>query len=476
MDQNSLLLVVDLDGTLIKTDMLMESFLGLIKKNPLYIFKVLLWLLKGKAVLKSKIAHRVDIDVSVLPYNGEFIDYLREQKANGRSLALATATHTRYAEQIAEHLQLFDRIFATKSATNIAANNKAKILCDAYGEKQFVYAGNASPDFKVWKHSSNCVVIHSSNHFKEKANRLAPMEMDFIVQKPFLLEHLKACRIHQWIKNVLIFVPIFAAHAITDVGVLVNGLLAFLAFSLCASSAYLFNDLLDLDSDRHHSTKKKRPFAAGTLPVLHGLLLVPVLLTLTSVICMFLPSLFAMVLFGYFITTTVYSLTLKKYLMLDVIILAGLYTVRLLAGAAATGIQLSEWLLAFSMFIFLSLALVKRYTELMSLRLNHVNSDAKGRGYQVGDIELLASLGTASGYLSVLVIALYISDEKIQVMYQHSQFLWGICPLLLFWISRVWIIAHRGGMNDDPIVFAVTDPVSWFTAILMGIIFLIAVL
>ncbi len=476
MKDSLLPLVVDLDGTLIRTDLLVESFLGLIKKNPLYVFLVAIWILKGKRTLKAEIAKRVNLDVKVLPYNQALLDYLKEQKAQGRTLALATASHLKYADQVAKYLGLFDRVFATSEGKNIAAGNKAEVLCEAYGEKQFVYAGNAEPDLKVWKRSARSIVVGHSNHLHKQAESLAPVERRFQSAKPSLKVYLKACRLHQWVKNVLMFVPLVTAHKIFEVDLLISDILAFLAFSLCASSVYLLNDLLDLDADRQHKSKCKRPFASGTLPALHGILLIPVLLLVVLGLVVALPLNFAMVLVIYFIATTAYSFALKKRIMLDVIILAGLYTIRLVAGAAATGIALSQWLLAFSMFIFLSLALVKRYTELMDLRSRGVISEAKGRGYEVADIELLSSLGGASGYLSVLVLALYINSDSVQAMYHNSQILWAVCPLMLYWISRVWVIAHRGRMHDDPIIFAIKDSVSRYTVILIGAIFIGAIL
>ncbi len=475
MSKSSLALVVDLDGTLIKTDLLIESFLALIKRNPLYVFVVFLWVLKGKAVLKQEIAQRVELDVAVLPYNEELLVYLREQKAQGRTIALATASHKKFAEKIADHLGLFDRVFATDGVVNVASSNKAKQLCDVYGQKQFVYAGNAAPDLKVWEDSGAAIVVGPSKKLLRQAENIGDVEKHFPLPKPGIKRYLKACRVHQWVKNVLIFVPMFASHQVVDTTMLIHSALAFLAFSLCASSVYLLNDLLDLDADRHHKTKSKRPFAAGDIPALHGILLIPILLLFVAGLCLLLPPMFTLALLLYYVATTAYSFSLKQQIMLDVVVLAGLYTMRLLAGAAATGIELSSWLMAFSMFIFLSLAMVKRYTELVGLKAKGGAGSAKGRGYEVDDIALLSSLGGASGYISVLVMALYISSESVQSLYSHSQFLWAVCPILLYWISRVWIIAHRGNMHDDPIVFAMKDRTSRVTALLIGSVLLLAV-
>lgn len=468
-------LAVDLDGTLIKTDLLIESFLGLMKRSPLNIFRVVFWLLRGKATLKAEIARRVDIDVDVLPYNEALVAYLREQKAQGRRCTLATASHRKYADQVAGHLDLFDDVVATDGDLNLASSAKADALTELYGEGQFVYAGNAPPDFAVWKASGGAIVCGDAG-LARAAERHAPVELHLENRAPGLKDYVKACRLHQWLKNALIMVPLVAAHRVFELELLFNCILAFGAFSLCASSVYLMNDLLDLNADRHHRSKNQRPFASGAVPAVHGIFLIPVLLALVVAIATQLPLSFGIVLVVYYVATTAYSFSLKKRIMLDVIILAGLYTIRIIAGAAATGIPLSEWLLAFSMFIFLSLALVKRYTELVDLRARGEKLEARGRGYAVDDIELLASLGGASGYISVMVLALYINSELVNTMYTNPYVLWGICPLMLYWISRVWILAHRGQMHDDPIVFAIKDSVSRYTGVLIGVVVAFAVL
>ena len=470
MKNLALPVAVDLDGTLIKTDLLVESFLHLIKINPLYLVLVFVWLVKGKAVLKREIARRVELDVTVLPYHDPLLNYLREQKSQGRTIVLTTASHRKYAEQISAHLGLFDKVYATENK-NFSAQDKAVVLCNDFGEKQFVYAGGDKADLPVWEKSSHCIVVTHSDQLARNAERLAPLEKLFKDPYPSLKLYIRACRLHQWVKNALIFIPLIAAHKVLEVELVLNSFLAFLAFSLCASSVYLLNDLLDLEADRHHQKKRARPFAAGTIPALQGIFLIPVLLLMAVAIASMLPMAFSFVLMVYYLATTAYSFALKRHIMLDVMVLSGLYTVRIVAGSAATGIELSQWLLAFSMFIFLSLALVKRYTELMDLQARGEKLEAKGRGYAVDDIELLASLGGASGYLSVLVLALYINTDFVQSMYPSAQILWAICPLMLYWISRVWIIAHRGRMDDDPIVFAVKDPVSRYTVLAIGAIF-----
>lgn len=466
-------LVVDLDGTLIKSDLLLESFMGLIKANPLNIFWVFVWLLKGKAHLKAEIAKRVDIAVDLLPYNQQLIQYLRAEKESGRALLLATASHKRYAHSIAAHLKIFDEVLASDEVTNLSGRKKREALNALYGEKGYVYAGNANIDLLVWEHCSSAVVV-GSEKLVGKAAAKCTIEKHFQTSKPGIKTFIKALRVHQWVKNGLIFVPVLTSHNALNVEFIVLSLLAFVAFSFCASSVYFLNDLLDLNDDRRHATKRNRPFAAGTLSLLVGIIGTPILLLVSAFVCLFLPNEFVAVLLVYYVLTIAYSFNLKRLVMVDVVTLASLYTVRIVAGAAAISVTLSFWLLSFSVFVFLSLAIIKRYTELMKLKGKSATK-ALGRGYQVEDLELLSSLGGASGYISVLVLALYINSPDIKGLYTHPEMMWPACLIMLYWVSRVWIIAHRGNMDDDPIVFALKDKASMVCGILMGIFMMLAV-
>ncbi len=275
----------------------------------------------------------------------------------------------------------------------------------------------------------------------------------------------KAIRIHQWSKNILVFVPLVMAHRASDSHLLINALIAFFAFSFCASSVYLLNDLVDLESDKNHQTKKNRPFASGKLSVTFGKVLIPVFFVTSLLTSLNLPRDFLYLLSLYFIMTTAYSLSLKKKVLVDVILLASLYTIRIFAGATAVGVVISPWLLAFSMFFFLSLAFVKRYSELNLLHIGKSDFSV-GRGYMGKDLGLISNLGITSGYVSVLVMALYVSNEAGPLLYRKPHILWLICPLLLYWISRVWLLTRRGQMNGDPILFAITDRVSYFVGFL----------
>lgn len=451
-------IVVDLDGTLILSDLLIESFLVLIKQNPLSIFSVFLWLMKGKAYMKQEIARRAELAIDTLPFNEPLIQYLVQKKAEGYTIALATASHRKYADLIASHLKLFDEVFATEDGVNLSGARKRQRLNEAYGEKGYHYAGNAEVDLEVWQDSAAAIVVGNET-LALKARRITQIEAVFSSDNRKVKTWMKALRVHQWVKNGLIFVPLLASHQFDDSSAVFACLIAFLSFSLCASSVYLLNDLLDLKDDRLHQTKRNRPFAAGALNLVHGLLAAPGLLVVALLLATAVSLDFAIVLICYYILTFAYSFYLKRVVLIDVVTLASLYTVRIVAGAAAIAVPLTFWLLAFSIFVFLSLAIVKRYTELLALKEKSAKKTL-GRGYQVEDVELLSSLGGSSGYISVLVLALYINSSEVKALYDQPMLMWPICLVMLYWISRVWIIAHRGEMNDDPIVFALKDKVS----------------
>lgn len=470
-------LVVDLDGTLLKSDMLLETLLAFLRKWPARFYLPLFWLLRGgKAHLKANLAQDTFVDVGKLPFNQAVIDWLREEKSQGRCIILATATHRIYAEKISGHFGLFDRVLATEHKVNLSAQRKRDALVEVFGKEGFDYAGNSSDDVTVWEAADAAIVVDPEMGVAQRAGAVANVVKVIDTRKGVTKAWLKQLRVHQWLKNVLIFVPLVAAHEIDAPLLLSNVLLAFLFFSLCASSVYLLNDLLDLNEDRNHPRKKFRPFAAGTLSLKAGIIACPLLL-MTAFIgsFVFLPPMFTVGLALYYAVTLAYSLWLKRIVIIDVVTLAALYTIRIIAGSFATGLELTFWLLAFSMFMFLSLALVKRYAELRMVKAKGVEEKISGRGYYPGDLEMLSSMGAASGYLSVMVLALYIQDASTANLYSHPKYIWLACPLLLFWVSRTWMLTHRGHMHDDPVVFAVKDRVSLLTGALMALAFWLAV-
>jgi len=465
-------LVVDLDGTLIHTDLLVESFLALIKQNPLYIFAVLFWSLKGKAHLKRQISRRADLDVSVLPYHQELLGYLKEQRTRGRRIILATGTDEQIARQVADHLNLFDEVLGSDGTTNLSGRHKRDRLIEKFGEKKFDYAGDGRGDIPVWSSARKAILVDVPKNLMGLATRVAEVEQVFQARKKGIKPYIEALRLHQWLKNLLVFIPLVMAHRFLEPAFIAKTLIAFLAFGLCASSVYLLNDLIDLSADRHHPRKRERPFAAGEISPLFGLFASPWLLGLSLLLGLLLPPGFVWMLVIYYLLNLAYSFYFKQVVLLDVILLAGLYTMRIMAGSASIDIWPSSWLLAFSTFIFLSLALVKRYAELVIM--NAETGKVRVRGYQIIDKELLASLGSGSGYVAVLVLAIYISSGKAEILYTRHQFIWLLCPLLLYWISYVWLIAHRGAMVDDPLVFTLKDRVSRITIFLAGVVLLLA--
>ncbi len=446
-------LAVDLDGTLVRTDLLLESLLALLKQQPLFVFVLPLWLLKGKAYLKQQIARRVSLDVSTLPYRQDLLDELKVQRTQGRRIVLATACDMQIARQVADYLKLFDSTFASDGVTNLSGKYKRKRLVEEFGEKGFDYMGDHRNDRPVWAAAREAIVVED--------------------RRKSLVDYLRPLRFQHWLKNILVFVPLLAAQRFFETPLLEKAVLAFVAFGCFASSGYLFNDLFDLAADRHHPHKRLRPFASGDLPLSYGLLTIPVLIGLGCALGLLVSPLFLGILSIYLALTFTYSLHLRKVALLDVIILAGLYTMRLLAGSAAVAIWPSHWLLAFSTFLFFSLALVKRYGELVIMRGIEGNR-ASARGYELDDGELLAAMGVASGYLAVLVLALYINTDTAQAFYTRYQLIWFECPLLFYWVSHVWLIAHRGQMPDDPVVFAMSDRTSRILALLMLAVALVA--
>ena len=457
MSQSDQALCIDLDGTLLRSDLLYESLLALLASNPLYAFLIPFWLLQGKAALKRELAKRVTLDPAILPYDERVLQLLRTTAQRPR--VLCTASDRLLVEPIARHLGLFEEVMASDGSHNLAGRKKADALVQRFGAGKFDYAGNSNVDLLVWKFSGSALVINAPDSLAARAAKVTQVRSHLPAEKGGLMAWIRACRLYQWLKNLLVLVPLLTAHRFMEIGAVADALLAFLAFSLCASGVYLLNDLLDLAPDRQHPRKRTRPFASGNLPLLQGLIVAP-LLTLSGFALALLCNVeFALVLVGYYILTLSYSLKLKRVVMIDVVLLAALYTVRIIGGVVAIGGELSFWLLAFSMFTFLSLALLKRYTELESA-LSSGKEQAIGRGYAVADLPLIQSLGAAAGYIAVMVFALYINSPESLVLYSHPKILWLLCPVLLYWMSRVWVIAHRGEMHDDPIVFAATDRTS----------------
>jgi 4-hydroxybenzoate polyprenyltransferase len=469
---NQLPLCVDLDGTLTLADLSAESFLKAIRKAPWLLFLVPFWLLRGRSHLKDRLSRYADLDASVLPYDPRVVDLVRQAKRDRRLTVLITGSHRRYADLVSTYLGLFDEVCATNAQRNLTGSTKARHLEERFGIGGFEYVANGKIDLHVWQLAAAAVTVNAPQAVVSKVQKLGRPHIDLPGSRPSLRLWLKAIRIHQWAKNLLLFVPLFLAHRLLDVELLGSVVVGFVSFGCCASAAYVINDLIDLEADRVHLRKRNRPFAAGKLSAAAGIVCAVALLGIGIALAFTLPVAFRFVLAAYITTTFLYSFRLKIVPSLDVLLLAGLYTLRVIAGTFAAGLELSFWLLAFSMFMFLCLALIKRVAELVELRDRDSGTAAKihGREYNVQDIPVLQTMGACSGYLAVLVLALYINSSDVLELYDSPQLLWLIAPLLLLWVTRLWLVTTRGYMNEDPIFFAIKDPETWITAALTSLI------
>lgn len=468
-------LVIDLDGTLVATDTLWESLLCLIHQQPLVMLLIPFWSFKGRAGFKQQIVKRVELDVSKLPFRPEIIELINSAHLEGRSVILATASHKNVAENVAKHLGIFDKVIASTGQLNVKGTEKLDAIRELLGDQPFEYVGDSSADLPIWKAADVATVVMPTpklwNSLECVKNRKAIGQREEPIKSSAII---RTIRIHQWAKNLLLFVPLVLAHKINDGEAILFALIAFFAFSLCASATYIWNDLLDLPSDRLNNRKTNRPLAAGVLSIIEGVVISLVLLSASLITSlMLLPVEFTLMLVGYIVLTLSYSFYLKKKLMIDILILGGLYAYRILIGAVAISVVVSPWLLAFSIFFFLSLAFVKRFTELAKMS-KESKDKLPGRDYSPRDLDIIRSFGTNSGYISVLVMAFYINSPAVSQMYSSPNWLWLMCPVLLYWISRIWFLAERGQMHEDPILFAVRDKISFLVGAISGISFLLA--
>jgi 4-hydroxybenzoate polyprenyltransferase len=464
-------LFVDLDGTLLLTDTLAEMAVDFLKTGPWKAPLLLFWLMRGRAYLKSRLAESWTANPATLRVNQDVLDYLRAEHSSGRVLIRATASPERVARRIADHLGIFNSVLATSETVNLKGNRKAAAIRSLAGKK-FLYAGNSSADFPIWRQSAGAVLAGAPQHFGARLLREGiPIVASFPRPRKRLWRILRA---HQWVKNVLIFLPIATSHRFLDPPVLKIALTAFAAFSLTASAIYIANDILDVESDRGHLHKRLRPFASGSVPLAWGVIAAVVLVSGGAVLSLALPVNARWLLLAYVAATMAYSLKLKRMLFADVLALATFYTMRVLFGGAATGIQISSWTLAFFMFVFLALALTKRLSE---LRVKSATQDTAlpGRGYHVVDIPQITGLAAASSYASVVVFALYINSPEALTLYHHPERLWLICPFLIYWLSRFLLISNRGTLHHDPIVFATRDRGSYLVAACVAVIVLFSI-
>jgi 4-hydroxybenzoate polyprenyltransferase/phosphoserine phosphatase len=468
-------LCVDLDGTLVKSDTLMDSICILARANPASLVRLPLWLRHGKAAFKQAVTAQALLDAAHLPYNEPLLIYLREQAAAGRPIFLSTGADHALAERVSQHLGIFDAMFASDGRNNLTGPRKLQLLEDYFGRGGFGYIGNSGADLPLLAASADAMLANPNPGLRARLkHRGIRVQNTFQDRAPVAQSFGWALRLHQWAKNVLIFLPLLLAHA-AGLATLLHSVLAFFSFSLVASSTYIVNDLLDLASDRSHPTKRQRPFAAGDLSALSGILLSTALFAGGVLLARPLAGAFTAWLLIYCGVTLAYSLYFKRIVIVDVIILSALYTLRILAGAAAARVPISDWMAGFAIFFFFSLALVKRFSELENLRARGT-APTNGRGYLVHDMEQLRAFGTASAFASIVVFSLYINNPDVRNLYHHPQRLWLLTPLLIWWLSRVWLRASRGQMQEDPVVFALTDRASLLAGVVIFVIALSAAL
>lgn len=458
-------LVVDLDGTLTQTDTLVEAIFSFLKKNPLNLFILFYWLFSGRAEFKHRIASKSSFSVVNLPWREDFLIWLRMQHECGRTLILATAAHETTAAEAACHIGLFSQVISTTSGKNLKGTAKLEEIQKRVGAR-FSYAGDSAADLPIWDAAETAVLVGASNAVSRRVHESSNVEIEFTNERAGLRLWMRALRVHQWLKNLLLFAPLLAAFAFDDVEKICSAVIAFGSFSLAASATYIFNDLWDLESDRKHTRKRNRPFASAKIPILHGVAVAIGLLSIALTTACLVSFAFAGMVMAYIVLTTMYSWTLKHYVLLDVLMLALLYTFRVIAGSVATDIHITQWLLAFSVFMFFGLALVKRCAELKSLQLAQKSATA-GRDYQVQDLVVLWPLGIGASMCSIVVFGLYIGTPNATSTYSHADLLWLVGIGLLYWNARLWIKTARGEMHDDPIVFAVRDFGSRITLVTM---------
>lgn len=473
-DAREMPLCVDLDGTLILSNVTFESFLLLIKKQPLAILLCFFWLLRhGIACLKHQIALRAQPNPTLLPYNKDFLAYLQQEHQKSRSLLLVTASSQLIAKNIANHLGIFSQVIASSATVNMKGHHKRERLNQLFGEKKYDYAGNSSDDLAVWISARKAILVNPAPSLIQQAEKIASLEKIYSSPRHWFKHFFSILRVHHYAKNLLVFVPLITAHLYFDTTAILNSLLAFIIFCILASSAYLLNDLLDLEADRQHSTKHKRGFAAANVPLMFGMLGCPILFILAFLLSIPLSNYFLICLISYYTLTIFYSFYLKKIKFVDVLTLAILYTIRIIAGIAAIQASYSLWLITFSLFLFLSLAFIKRYSELKQIEQQQKMTTV-GRGYHVSDLKNLYRAGVASGYTSVVVLIGYINSAKVIMLYRYPNLLWLISFILLFWIARIWQLAKLGRITDDPVTFTLYDKTSWLLMLIACAIILIA--
>jgi 4-hydroxybenzoate polyprenyltransferase len=454
-------LCVDLDGTLIKTDLLLESLLAFAKQRRWGIFLILWWWLRGRSFLKRQLAANVKLPLEMLPYRRDVLDFVDGERQSGRQILLVTAADQGMAEKLSSHLGLFDAVYGSDGVVNLKGQAKAGFLAGMLGKGNFDYIGDSNADLPVWSVARAAYVV-GSEHLAQRARSKAPVLQLFPSTRFSFITWLRSIRLLHWTKNLLVLLPVVLAHSLRWPAWR-DSVAGFLLFGGCASGLYILNDLLDLHSDRLHPSKSKRPFAAGEFSLRAGLVQSTLLTGSSLLAAVFVDPRFAATLLAYAILTVAYSWKLKKIPLLDIFVLSSFYTIRIWSGGIISGTPVSDWLMAFSLFFFLSLAMAKRHSELQRAG-KLVEEGASGRGYVMKDRELLAMLGIASSFAAVVILCLYARSPEVSILYgSPTQLLW-LCPVVLYWLSRVWLLSGRGELDHDPVLFAVRDRTSWVLA------------
>ena len=455
-------LVVDVDGSLVSGDLLIEGLARFLVTFPLRLLALPFWLARGRATLKRRIARAVSLPPATLVLNPAVLDEIDAAKAVGREVWLASASDEIAVAPLAEAVGATGCL-ASDGRTNLAGQAKAAVLVERFGEGGFGYIGNERRDMAVWKHARHAIGVNLSASLVGQVRALdeAARFLPGLGGGP--RDYVRALRPHQWVKNVLVFIPLVAAHE-TQPWLCAVTAAVFVALSACASGTYLLNDLLDLPYDRQHTSKRQRPMAAGKVSLLPMMGVGAVLVTGGLGLAFSLSLWVGLSVFGYLIVSLAYSLLIKRQVFLDVVTLALLYAVRVFVGAITASIPLSPWFLAFFLFVFLTLAVVKRQHELRALHQSG-GTNAAGRAYAADDLGAMTALAAGSGFAAVVVFALYTQSSAMQTLYSRPVFLWAICPLLLYWLGRLTLLANRGAVADDPVVFALRDRVSWLTGL-----------
>ncbi|KZK92873.1 Decaprenyl-phosphate phosphoribosyltransferase [Pseudovibrio sp. Ad5] len=467
-------LILDLDHTLIRTDCFFEALILFLKFNPLNLFVVFYWLIRGRAYVKQQLAIRVDLKIDNLPLNGDVVAYARAEAGKGRDVHMATAADEVLAIAVANRLGFVNEVHASNGKINLKSGNKANYLEQRFPDG-FAYAGDSISDLPVFKSAVRSLIVHPSDSLSQKAMRCGEVEKTFARPDGFFRPLLKSLRLHQWAKNTLLFVPLILGGQALNPEAWASAVLGFVALGILASSTYLLNDLWDLEADRQHWSKKARPLASGKLKIAHAMLAIPLGFALSFAIGAALGPFVVLGLFAYLITTVAYSFYLKRVPLLDTAVLAVLFTMRLGVGVTLVDVPPSPWLFVFSMYLFLSLSLAKRHTELGRHVEAGTNGEMSGRGYRNRDLPMLLALGSASGLAATLVMVLYLTNEAFNAnFYSAAVLLWGMPPILFLWLGRVWLKCQRLELNDDPVVFALKDKQSLVLGGILAILFLFA--